>query len=349
MNQVNVLITFPLEDELVEEVRRVDHHLRVSVLPQEERALYRGSGPGWLVDPLVSLPEGVEVDEVRRRLDDFLAEAEVIYTPARLPTDLLDRAPRLRWLQSTAAGADRLIAMGLVGKGVIVTSASGAHATPVGEYVMAVMLMFAKGAPRFVRNQQQARWDSYWPGELYGKTVGIVGLGSIGREVARLAKAFGMQTLGIRRFTATTDGGPSLDVLLPPDGLHQLLAQSDYVVLAVPLTPETTGLIGEAELRTMKPTAYLINVSRGLVVDEGALIRALEERRIAGAGLDVFQREPLPSDSPLWRMENVIVTPHIAGGSGIYNYRVTQIFCENLRRYLAGEPLLNVVDPQRGY
>jgi phosphoglycerate dehydrogenase-like enzyme len=184
---------------------------------------------------------------------------------------------------------------------------------------------------------------------LRSKTVGIVGLGHIGREVARLAKAFGMRVVATRRSARQSQRARYVDRLFAPDQLLQLLSESDFVVLTLPLTKETHKIIGEAELRSMKPTAYLINVARGQVVDEEALARVLEEHRIAGAGLDVFTREPLPADSRLWKLPNVIISPHIAGYMENYSEQATAVFCENLRRYLGGKRLINVVGKERGY
>jgi phosphoglycerate dehydrogenase-like enzyme len=175
-------------------------------------------------------------------------------------------------------------------------------------------------------------------------------MGAIGSRVAELAHAFGMRVLAIRRSVdARQPGEGAVSELLPPSELGHLLEQSDYVVLAVPLTPESTKMIGEAELRAMKPSGVLINIARGSVIDEPVLIRALKERWIAGAALDVFEREPLPSESELWGLDNVLLTPHISGGTPRYMERAVELFCENLRRYLAGEPLRNVVDVARGY
>jgi len=179
--------------------------------------------------------------------------------------------------------------------------------------------------------------------------VGIVGMGHIGEEVARLARAFGCRIVATRRSVTAPTSDQHADELLPPSGLPRLLETSDYVVLAVPLTPETRGMIGAAELGMMPPHAVLVNIARGGVVDEAALVDALREHRIAGAALDVFEREPLPAESPLWDLDNVIVSPHISGGTEIYNQRAVDIFADNLRRFLAGEPLHNVVDPARGY
>jgi phosphoglycerate dehydrogenase-like enzyme len=279
-----------------------------------------------------------------------LATTEVIFTNPVVPNDLVERAPNLRWLQLTSAGVDRLLDSPIVRSHVTVTTASGIHAVTISEYVMGAILAFAKGFPGAQRAQIEAKWAPYPPQELEGQTVGIVGMGAIGSRVAELARAFGMRVLAIRRSVeARADGGGPVDELLPPADLPYLLGQSDYVVIAVPLTPESTKMIGEAQLRAMKPSAVIVNISRGSVIDEQVLIRALKERWIAGAALDVFEREPLPSDSELWALDNVLLTPHISGGTPRYMERAIELFCENLRRYLDGEPLRNVVDVARGY
>jgi phosphoglycerate dehydrogenase-like enzyme len=211
------------------------------------------------------------------------------------------------------------------------------------------MLMLAKQAPSCFQLKQYKQWKPFAPAVLYSKTVGIVGLGSIGREVARLAKAFGMRVIATRRSVRQPKHTRYVDMLFPPDQLLQLLSDSDFVVLAVPLTSETYRFIGEAQLRSMKSTAYLINIARGNVIDEDILIRALEEHWIAGAGLDVFAIEPLPANSRLWELPNVILSPHVAGAMENYVERATEVFCENLTRYLKGRRLINVVDKERGY
>jgi phosphoglycerate dehydrogenase-like enzyme len=340
---VKVLIAIGLNEEFVEQVRAVDTRLEVSLLDREATWLFQGR-------PLSS---EVDREAVQQRLHAALAEVEVLYgfppSPERA-RDLLARAPRLRWFQAASAGVDRLEKGGFLERQVVVTNSSGVHPTPIGEYVLMVMLMFAKGAQRFLRAQAERRWTRFLPAELKGRTVGIVGMGRIGTEVARLAKAVGCRVLGIRRSAAARRTGEApADEVLPPSDLPYLLSESDFVVLAVPLTRETHHIIGKNELRAMKPTAVLINISRGAAVDEAALVRALREGWIGGAGLDVFEREPLPEDSELWGMENVIVSPHISGGTELYLQRAVPIFCENLRRYLDGRPLLNVVDPERAY
>jgi phosphoglycerate dehydrogenase-like enzyme len=232
------------------------------------------------------------------------------------------------------------------------TNGSGPHAIPIGEFVLAEMLMFAKDMPRILRNQRAKKWDRVGGNELYGSTVGIIGLGDIGMSLAERAQAMGCRVLATRRSIETAQGksGP-VDELLPPSETNYLLQESDYVVVAAPLTPETRHMINAETLRLMKPTAFLFNIARGGLVDEPALIEALKSGVIAGAALDVFEQEPLPAESPLWEMENVIITPHISptSGSGVFMRRHVELFTENLRRYLANKPLMNVVDVERGY
>ena len=347
--RVRVLITFALEPELVQQIEAVDPRLDIRVLGQEARKLFRGRR---------AYPSELEAQTARRELDDAISEAEVLFGfwGAALmelyptPEELRRKAPNLRWIQLTSAGLDRAARSGLLQSDLMVTSASGLHATPIGEYVLCQMLMFCKGAHRFLRAQERREWVRYMPQELYGKTIGIVGLGHIGSEVARLANAFGCRVIATRRSaTARARGEGPVDELLPPSELPALLAESDFVVLSVPLTGETRHLIGEAELQAMKSSAVLINIARGAVVDEAALVRALREGWIAGAGLDVFEQEPLPPESELWGLENAILSPHLSGGTEIYNQRAAGIFRENLRRYLAGEPLANLADAARGY
>ena len=346
--QVRVLVTFALEPELVSQIEAVSPRLEVQVLGQQARQLFRGQR---------RYPSELEAQTAREELERAMASAEVIFGfwgPALIemyPTldALRAQAANLRWIQLTSAGVDRAARSGLIESDLMVTSASGLHATPIGEYVLTIMLMFCKGSAAAVRAQERREWTRFMPQELYGKTVGVVGMGHIGAEVARLAKAFGCRVLATRRSVTERRNDELADELLPASALPELLAESDFVVLAVPLTPETRKLIGEAELRAMKETAVLINIARGPVVDEAALVRALKKGWIGGAGLDVFEQEPLTAESELWGMENVILTPHISGGTTIYNERAAGIFCENLRRYLAGEPLMNLADPKRGY
>jgi phosphoglycerate dehydrogenase-like enzyme len=274
-----------------------------------------------------------------------------------LPDDLLERAPKLRWLQNPGAGLERLRPLKVLDPGsrVIVTSASGIHETQISEYVIGSMLVFNRSWPEMVRLQDQHSWPRQSDTthlrqrELANATLGIVGLGHIGRSVAKLARAFGMKVLGTRFSAHAGEQDPDVDRLYPFDALHELLSESDYVVLSVPLTERTEKMIGEPELRAMRKNAYLVNIARGAVIDEDALIRALKEGWIAGAGLDVAINEPLPADSPLYTTPNLILTPHISGGSEHYNERLADLFAENLRRYRAGQPLLNRYDAEKGY
>ncbi len=259
---------------------------------------------------------------------------------------LLARIPGLRWVHTISAGVDHLLFPELRESETILTNASGVFNVPIAETVMAYILAVVKRLPEFWARQRERRWEKLPLRELRGLTVGIVGLGDIGAEVARLCRAFGMRVLGLRRHPAPSDAA---DEVMPPDRLHDLLARSDFVVIAVPLTAETRGMIGRAELAAMKPDAWLINISRGAIVDEDALVEALREGRIGGACLDVFAQEPLPPESPLWDLPNVIITPHNSWSSPRIEEREIDLFLENLRRYVAGEPLLNVVDKQAGY
>ncbi len=286
-----------------------------------------------------------------------LPETEVLCSFS-VPNNWRELAPNLRWLQYPGAGVDGLRDSGLLDpeSSVVVTTATGIHAITISEYVFGSMLMFNWNWPQMVRLQDSHLWarSTGWYGlggrELAGQTLGIVGMGKIGRRIAQLGRAFGMRVLGIRRsFAGENVSDPDLDQAYPPERLHELLGQSDYVVLAVPLTAETEHLIGEAELKAMKPNTYLVNIARGRVIDEQALIQALRDGWIGGAGLDVAEVEPLPSNSPLYGMPNVILTPHIAGVSVHYERRLAELFAENLRRYRASKPLLNRYDPARGY
>lgn len=266
-------------------------------------------------------------------------------------------APRLRWLQCAGAGVDGLQSTDILQKdsGVMITTAVGIHATTIGEYVLGSMLMFNRSWPEMVRLQDSHTWplSASWyhlrGRELSGSTLGIIGLGAIGRRVAQLGRVFGMTVLATRRTAEPGQEDPDVDRLFPFAELHDMLRQSDYVVIAVPLTAQTERLISAPELRVMRSHAYLVNVARGRVVDEQALIRALQEGWIAGAGLDVVEQEPLSADSPLYSLSNVILTPHISGISDHYDDRLARLFAENLRRYCSAQPLLNLYDPARGY
>jgi phosphoglycerate dehydrogenase-like enzyme len=276
-----------------------------------------------------------------------LASSAEIMMGWRIPQEAIQRAPGLKWIHATAAGVDGLLYPEVYQREIVMTTSGGIHQSLV-EHVFAFMLALERKLHVAMRQQLQRRWDrsSTVGGELSGKTLGVLGLGTIGREIARKATAFGMRVVGTRRTPAPVLG---VEKILPPEGLPEVLRESDVIVVVVPLTAQTQGLIGEREFRMMKRTVLFINVGRGPLVQEPALVRALREGWIAGAGLDVFEHEPLPADSPLYDLENVIITPHVSGASPQYMDRAVALFCENLRRYLRGEALLNVVDKERGY
>ena len=293
---------------------------------------------------------------------------DILYAGAP-PRDLL-RAPRLKWVQLHMAGVDALHGHPLYADGaILLTTTSGVHAATVAEYAMTALLALAHRVPRVVQWQarrswppDEQRWPLFVPTEVRGAAVGIIGYGSIGREVARIAKtAFAMTVLACKwNATEHADPGYALpgtgdaegvlpDEWLGPDELSRLLARSDVVVMCAPLTAQTRQMIGPLELGVMKPSAYFINVGRGATVDEAALAHALRNNRIAGAAIDVFAEEPPPASHPLYGLDNAILSPHVSGFIPSYDDKCAELFAENLRRYLTGAPLLNVVDRAKGY
>jgi phosphoglycerate dehydrogenase-like enzyme len=257
---------------------------------------------------------------------------------------VLFRLEGLRWFHTFSAGVDSPAFAAMRARGTVLTNSTGASAPSIAQYVIGMMLYRAKRFDELRDQQRRREWTQVRGSDLTGQTVGIIGTGAIGGEVARLAQAFGMRVVGARRSTKPTRYIDEQVSMRPGDrGLGRLLKQSDFVVLACPLTPETEGLIGERELRSMKESATLINVARGKIVDEPALVRALQERWIAGACLDVFTWEPLPEGSPLWDMPNVFVTPHNSGISPLNMERAMAIFVDNLERLAAGKRLRNLV------
>jgi phosphoglycerate dehydrogenase-like enzyme len=285
----------------------------------------------------------------------------------RAPDELIRRAPGLKWVQFLSAGADHVLKGELNSRDeVLITNASGIHSTPIAEYTIASMLAWSHGFHVTMRAQMRREWKRNWDfmdsvDSLRGKTLGVIGYGSIGRETARLGRAFGMTILALKRdpgerrdpgWNPPEVGDP--EGVLParwygPDGIKEILRDSDFITVTLPATAATRKMIGRAEIAAMRPNAYLVNIGRGDVIDQAALIEALRDKRIGGAGLDVFEREPLEAESHLWDLENTILTPHMSGSFKGYNSACCELFAANLARFVKGEPLMNVVDRALGY
>ena len=335
---IEVLITLPFTDELTKKITDVS--------------------PRIVVEKIVS-----------RKADEVSAEVwkkvEVLYTNRALPSP--EQAPRLRWIQFHWAGLDHALEEPiLMHEDLNVTSMSGASASQMAEHAVMMMLALGHHMPDVFAHQRKAewpsgRWELFTPLELRGSTVGIVGYGSIGRQIARLLQTFGAKVLATKRdirhpedtgYTVDGLGDPDGDLvnrLYPPQALISMLKDCDYIVVTLPRTKETRGIIGTKELAACKPGAYLVDISRGEIVDQNALIPLLREHKIAGAAVDVFPVEPLPADNPLWKLPNVIITPHIAGFSAQYDERAVELFAQNLHRYLEHLPLYNRLDAALEY
>lgn len=284
--------------------------------------------------------------------DDAVGEAEVIFTGlgrADLLRKLWPRACRLRWVHSFSAGVEGILFPELVESPVVLTNARGVFRRSLAEFAIAAALYFAKDLRRMMQSQEAARWDPFDVEELHGRTLGIVGYGEIGREIAARAHCFGMRVLALRRRPELVAGDPLVDAAFASHERLKMIPQCDYLVVAAALTPATRGLIGRAELAMMKPGAVLINVGRGPVVEEQALVETLGARRIRGAALDVFDVEPLPAGHPFYRLGNVLLSPHCADHTKDWQELAMRFFVENLGRFAAGQPLANVVDKRAGY
>lgn len=316
-NQFDVILLLDLPDELVRDIEAVDPRVKVHRFTKDQ-------DPGNLLE----------------------TAGAIFGWP---PVEWLARAKSLKILHLPSAGADRYTdPNSYASPDVVVTNSSGVFGIPISEHIMGMCLDFARGLSHFVRNQEQHKWERRSLGELYGKTMGIVGLGDIGLETAKRAKAFGMRIIATKRIESPK---PEVvdQLLFGEDGLKTVMKESDYIVVALPATPQTKGIISREMLSLCKPSAYIVNVGRGSLIDEAALIEFLQEGRIAGAGLDVFATEPLPPDSLLWDLENVLITPHNAGSTPEHGRRTTAIFTDNLRRLFTGQQLRNVVDLKLGY
>lgn len=338
---LKLLIASYLEPEYIEQIR--------ATAPQVE-IIYRPDligQPRYIADHS-SRPQRTPEQEAEWR--SLLKSADILFDfDYGNLNDLPELAPNVKWIQATSAGIGQFVKRMRYAERAdwIFTTSSGVHARPLAEFALMVMLMFAKNY-QYLESEKAARhWERYCAFELAGKTVGVIGLGKIGREVARLAAAFDMRVIGNRR--DPSQSVPFVDQLYGHDALPDILRQSDFLVLATPHTPETERMITAEELALLPDGAVLINIARGAVIDEPALIAALQSGKLAGAGLDVFAEEPLPADNPLWDMPNVIISPHSASTADNENQKITDILCENLKRYLADEPLLNVLDTEKLY
>jgi phosphoglycerate dehydrogenase-like enzyme len=335
---IKVLITIPFTPELIEQIEAVSQRL------------------------VVTTSEAKKLEEIP---EEIWGDIDILFTHKIVPTP--DLAPNLKWIQFYRAGNELFMDAPILAKSdLIASSLSGASAPQVAEYVIEMILALGHHLPDIIEHQKRAEWPAeraeiFSPVELNQSIVGIIGYGSIGREVARLLNAFGATVLATK-FDAKQPADPGYRIegsgdpigdyvhrLYPAQALSSMMKECDFVVVCVPFTRDTQDLIGDKQLASMKPTAFLIDVSRGGIIDHGALIAALEGDQIAGAALDVYPEEPLPKEEPLWKFPNVILTPHIAGISNYYDQRAVSLFVENLNLYLDGKDPLNLIDLQRGY
>jgi phosphoglycerate dehydrogenase-like enzyme len=334
----HLLITLPLDESLLQQLRNISPRLEITVYPT-------------------------------RRMEDIPADVwartEILYTDVVLPAP--EQVPSLRWIQFHWAGIDRLVDSPLLKQpDITVTTLSGASASQMAEFILTMVLTLGHHLPGMLAAQRQSewpsdRWERFKPVELRGSTVGLIGYGSIARQTARLLQVFGATILAVKRDAKQPlDKGYTPEGLGDPDGmlanriypvqaLNSMLKECDFVAVTLPLTAETRNLISTEALNAMKTGCYLIDVSRGGVIDHTALIKALKSGKLSGASLDVFPQEPLPADSPLWKMSNVIISPHVSGNSRYYDERAVNLFAENIQRYLADSPLYNIFDADRGY
>jgi phosphoglycerate dehydrogenase-like enzyme len=338
MNPVHVLLSCKVSPEQLERIRSV-----------HPRLVIHGEAGGYAIMPASEVDyKGIDYPDERpdRDVESMVRQAEVIVA-TRIPESLGKRAPALRWLQFTSAGVDHLWRSWLDEGRVTVTCARSIHAKPMAEFALGCILFFAKGFRQMLDQQAERIYRKFLMREIADRTMCLVGVGEIGGAIAARAQDFGLKTIGVRRHADRPH--PHLDEIVAEDRWHEALARADYVVSSLPLTERTRGMFDAAAFRAMRPDAVFVNVGRGKTVVESDLIGALKEKRIGGAALDVFEREPLPADSPLWAMENVLVSPHMAADTPLYMERFTDILCDNLRRYATGEPLRNVVDVHERY
>ena len=306
------------------------------------------------VKALSELPQDVNVvvsDDVNKLIQTAPDADAILFAhgKADLLTKILPAAKRVRWIHCLWTGVEGILSPEVLAYPAVLTNGRGVFRWPLADWVMGVMLLFAFDLRRVIGQQEQGIWEPFIGSTLAGKTLGIVGYGSIGNAAAERARPFGMRIAALRRRPALFGKDPMVDQSFGPGELKELMAASDYILVATPLTPETRGMIGEVELAVMKPTAVIINIGRGPAIDEAALIRVLQSGRIRGAALDVFNTEPLPADHPFWRMKNVLLSPHTADRVEGFLEPAFECFMENLKRFREGTSLLNVVDKQAGY
>ena len=346
-DRVMVMLTSPLEPEYVERITsafpdRIEVTCRPDLMPAPRYVADHGD-PSWRRNPAQE-----------REWHRLLSQAEVLLDfPQHEARPIMELAPKLRWVQTTSAGVGPLVQrLGLQDSHLIVTTASGIHAQPLAEFVFAALLFHTKEIGRLLDEQRARQWHRFAGIELAGQTMAIIGPGRIGREIARIARGFRMRVVALGR-----DSDPAraetlgVDRLYSREELHPMLAEADCLVVCAPLTPETEDLLGAAEFAALKPGAVFVNIGRGAIVDEHALLRGLREGRIAFAALDVFREEPLPPESPFWDMPNVLINPHSASTVATENAKITELFVRNLGHYLAGEldQMSPILDKQRLY
>ena len=352
MHTVTVLVIQPVVDDELAHIARVDARLHLIDARGWFDDEIRHTWPPWTVQRY--LGNRPCPPSTRAERDRLLAQAEVILGGWPFPLDLRARAPRLRWFHQRPAGASNLLRGDLWGSDVIVTTTRGYGNTgPMAEYVLACFLHFARGLPWAYRDRQRQHFEHrpYQPILLEGKTVCVIGAGGIGQAVGRLCAGAGMRVVGTRRRVSPGDALPAgWSRLESAEHVYTLLGESDFVAVCCQWTPETTGLIGSRAFAAMRPGTILVNVARGEIIDEEALIAALGAGTLRGVGLDVylgeFERAP---DPRLWQDERVVITPHVSGGTDVAQHRVVEVLCDNLRAYLGGQPLTNVIEWERGY
>lgn len=331
MRKVVVGVTIDLNEVLLDEIASVSQEVEVRPL-----------------GPLVQ--EAVGSGEARIELDSKLAEVEALFF-VKPQVDIFAPAKNLRWAHCHSAGVEWMFGEGKPTPHFTVTNTQGVVDVPIAEHCFMFMLNFVKNMTDFIEHKRKGQYvrQMATTGFLEGKTLGVLGLGGIGAEVARLGKAFRMRVLANRRSATRQSNVDNVDEMFPRENLHQLLPECDFVVVALPLTNETRHYLGAPEFAVMKSTAFVVNVGRGEIIDEAALVSALQRGSIGGAGMDVFEVEPLAEDSGLWRLPNVQITTHVAGSVTDKTPRAVKTFCANLLRYLRNEPLESIVDPVAGY